>query len=544
MDSSHQNVPRWMTFIVIILIYSPLNTTSSFQLGRRSCPWGSNTPRGGSVSTLERNNGTLYAVENNTIVLNSMDTPVTTSVTMKEESVSTDDKVLSESGLSSTTHLGHKPWKVLFLSADTGGGHRASAQSLMHQFEKYYPGTTFEMLDIWTPTNNWPMCTLEKSYKHLSANPLHWKILYHLSNSRPYEILADFYTMRRCFGKIKKMIDDVDADIVVSVHPTMNYLPEKVVREISKEKGKKIPFFTVVTDFGSGHCTWFQPNVNKMYIASERIKKLAKRRGWLKDHQVVMTGLPIREDFAVQAERMGDRTSDRGKAYRAEMKRHLRLNPDKKMVLVMGGGEGVGSLAKITRKIYLELRANGVDATICVVCGRNEKLKADLETMDWDAVVQYDKAKKEGREKKKRFPFLRSKKVAELSSALHQKEGQIDVVGLGFVSNMAEFMVAADVLVSKAGPGTIAEAASIGLPVMLTSFLPGQEAGNVDIVLDGGFGAFHQKPRKCAEILSSWLKDDNILDTMARKSALVGHPHAAADIIKDIGKTTVQYLKE
>ena len=46
--------------------------------------------------------------------------------------------------------------------------------------------------------------------------------------------------------------------------------------------------------------------------------------------------------------------------------------------------------------------------------------------------------------------------------------------------------VAADVLVSKAGPGTIAEAAAVGLPVMVTSHLPGQEAGNVDIVLNGG----------------------------------------------------------
>ena len=44
-------------------------------------------------------------------------------------------------------------------------------------------------------------------------------------------------------------------------------------------------------------------------------------------------------------------------------------------------------------------------------------------------------------------------------------------------------VVAADVLVTKAGPGTIAEAAAVGLPVMVTSFLPGQEAGNVGDVI-------------------------------------------------------------
>jgi 1,2-diacylglycerol 3-beta-galactosyltransferase len=55
-----------------------------------------------------------------------------------------------------------------------------------------------------------------------------------------------------------------------------------------------------------------------------------------------------------------------------------------------------------------------------------------------------------------------TKKVAS-----HQ-QGKVTVVDLGFVNDMAEYMVAADVLVSKAGPGTIAEAAAVGLPVMLS----------------------------------------------------------------------------
>ena len=49
-----------------------------------------------------------------------------------------------------------------------------------------------------------------------------------------------------------------------------------------------------------------------------------------------------------------------------------------------------------------------------------------------------------------------------------EKKGSVAVVGLGFVTNMDEYMVASDVLVSKAGPGTIAEAAAVGLPIMLT----------------------------------------------------------------------------
>ena len=55
--------------------------------------------------------------------------------------------------------------------------------------------------------------------------------------------------------------------------------------------------------------------------------------------------------------------------------------------------------------------------------------------------------------------------------------GKVSVVGLGFATRMAEYMVTVDVLVSKAGPGTISEAAALSLPVVLTSFLPARARG-------------------------------------------------------------------
>merc|ERR1711862_425822 len=83
--------------------------------------------------------------------------------------------------------------------------------------------------------------------------------------------------------------------------------------------------------------------------------------------------------------------------------------------------------------------------------------------------------------------------------------GRVNVIPLGFVNQMAKYMVASDVLVTKAGPGTIAEAASVGLPVMLTSFLPGQEEGNVDFVINKQFGCYcpYSDPNTIAKQLSS-----------------------------------------
>jgi len=357
---------------------------------------------------------------------------------------------------------------------------------------------------------------------------------------------------------IREKMETYDADVIVSVHPTMNYVPLASIRKIAKSTGKDVPFFTVVTDFGSGHCTWFNKDVDKMYLASEPIKQIAQDRGAVPDEKIVMSGLPIRYDFAAQADVMGDRTTEEGRAHQAEIREMLNIDTNKRMILVMGGGEGVGGLSDIVNELYAKLRTQGVDATICVVCGRNEELKVDLDTRCWDTIVSqslqsyeslksrvYTKILTPHAHRSRRIQTALDLKAAEAAKGndIADTPGNIDVVPLGFVTNMAEYMVAADVLVSKAGPGTIAEAAAVGLPIMVTSHLPGQEAGNVDIVLNGGFGDFCEDPETIGLEIACWLQDSQLLDDMSHKAMEVGSPHAAEEIAMDIGRTTHKWME-
>ena len=163
-----------------------------------------------------------------------------------------------------------RPLKVLFLSADTGGGHRASAESLAKSFQNHYPGTTYDLLDVWTDHGVWPYYNLVPSYKHLSAHPRQWGLFYHLSNNYLYEVAYDQHSWLTCERRIRRRIREYNPDVVVSVHPTMNNVPLIATRKIGKKDGRHIPFFTVVTDFGSAHTTWFQKNVEKIFVASDR----------------------------------------------------------------------------------------------------------------------------------------------------------------------------------------------------------------------------------------------------------------------------------
>jgi len=121
--------------------------------------------------------------------------------------------------------------------------------------------------------------------------------------------------------------------------------------------------------------------------------------------------------------------------------------------------------------------------------------------------------------------------------------GKVRVVSLGFVSKMAEYMVASDVLVSKAGPGTISEAASLSLPVMLTSFLPGQEEGNIDFVIKGGFGSYRndRDPMGIAEEVVLWLEDEEKMKALRKAAKQQGTPYAARDIAKVIGDSALKW---
>lgn len=511
--------------------------------------------------------------------------------------------------LASSLGSNSKALKVLFLSSDTGGGHRASAESLAKQFQLLFPGTTYELLDVVERDGVPPYNSLVSYYKHLSSHPSQWKLVYSVSNSRAFELLADAHLKLMCERAVRRSIQSYDPDVVVSVHPLMTNVPVLSCSKISQKTGKHLPIFTVVTDLGSAHCLWFANGVEKMFVGSENVKELAKSRGKVPEEKLVMAGLPIRHDFAIQAENLGDRYSEDGKAYQVIVRSDLGLKyVDRKTILLMGGGEGVGSLSNITEALYAELVSKGIDAVILVVCGRNEKLQESLNTKNWNEVLQrWTKLKNRsttvygdscvtsaaacdgvvsGQIRRMlavkslrnaiQFPSMSSKstdtveaeeeeKKAEMAEASQkvensicdsvsydnsialveslEKPGRVEVVGLGFVTRMAEYMVAADILVSKAGPGTISEAAAVSLPIMLTSFLPGQEEGNVDYVTDGGFGAFipDKDPVGIAEEICVWLNDPDKMAKLSVAAGKKGAPHAARDIAKEIGESSLKW---
>jgi 1,2-diacylglycerol 3-beta-galactosyltransferase len=91
-------------------------------------------------------------------------------------------------------------------------------------------------------------------------------------------------------------------------------------------------------------------------------------------------------------------------------------------------------------------------------------------------------------------------------------------------------MQAATLLVTKAGPGTIAEALNAGLPMVLYSRVPGQEDGNVAYVVTEGVGIWAPGPGRTAAAVGEWLERPEELQKAVEVARSVARPGAADEV--------------
>ena len=267
--------------------------------------------------------------------------------------------------------------KILMLISDTGGGHRASAQAMESMLEQVAPGATdVKIVDVFTHYCPWPYNKFVPGYAVMAKNPWMWKYSWHASNSiKPWRDFSTWSTYVRCKSGFRRLFEEEKPDLVVSLHPLTNEMAINVLDTMAGGKGKRTtPFATIVTDLGAAHRWWFTKHCDACFIPSTAIRKVAKRCG-LGVEQIRQYGLPVRPSFW-QAPRSRD-----------ELVNELGLDADRKTVLIVGGGDGIGSLGKQVEAMAHELGTslpNG--AQIVAVCGKNDVLKAELEATTFENV--------------------------------------------------------------------------------------------------------------------------------------------------------------
>ena len=366
---------------------------------------------------------------------------------------------------------------VLLLMADTGGGHRAAAGAVAEELRRCRPGGFVPVLfdPLSGPSSAWALQRSMRLYgPAIRWAPWAWSAAYRASDSRAAFSFLRQTILRLADRPVEEQVSALAPAAIVSFHP----LTTSAAVAAARRSPDRPPVVTVITDLATTHISWWQGGADQIVVPyADTMPRLSRR-----DHarvRYVDLGLPVARQFRGGAPTPAERTS---------LRRSLGLPPRRFVLVVTGGAEGAGGIHRTVSALVSQFR----DVQVVAVCGRNERLRRSL---------------------------------AGLARRLG---GRLTV--LGFVSNMADWIRSADVLVTKAGPGAIAEAACSGAPMLLTGHVPGQEAGNAEFVVGSGAGRHACRTEDLVREVARLRTDPGALEAMRAASARLARPGAAGAI--------------
>lgn len=376
---------------------------------------------------------------------------------------------------------------MLILMAHTGGGHLRAAEAVAEALRRRYgAAATVEMVDALGDYAPWPFNHLAAFYPWwIDHAPRTWDWGYRLTDDPKRAALLLRCLWSPVWPRARRLLRAHPCDVIVSMHPLTNHYLAWALRRL----GRATPLLTLVTDPVSVHPFWLAPGVDRCLVAGEEARRKAIACG-LDAAQVRVTGLPVDPCFA-------DGLLDKSQARRA-----LGWSAERLAVLLVGGVEGMGRVYEMARAI--DAACPGVE--LAVVAGRNRRLHQRLLGVDW-------------------------RRPAHVYGFVHHTR------------EMPHLMSAADLLITKAGPGTLHEAFLAGLPLLLSDAVPGQEEGNVRLVVEGGAGVWAPAPEDAAALVRRWMdREDGALARMAACSRALARPDAAHAVAQEVWRLVLTNL--
>lgn len=256
-------------------------------------------------------------------------------------------------------------------------------------------------------------------------------------------------------------------DAVVCTHA----FPCGAMAEYKRRYSGAPPVVAIVTDFAV-HGFWIHRNIDRYVVSTEAMRQVLLSRR-VRARAIFTSGIPVRPQFARRTES------------KAALRERLHLPQDRAVALLMGGGLGIAPLERMLR----ELDAVREPLAAVVIAGRNARVERRL--MQTAETVGYP------------------------------------VRALRFVDNVYDYMHAADVLVTKPGGLSSAEALVAGVPLILSKPLPGQEERNARVLIDAGAAVAAEKSGELPGAVETVLRSAPLRESMREAARTLARPDAA-----------------
>lgn len=368
--------------------------------------------------------------------------------------------------------------KIVILSVSAGFGHMRAATAMKSALRSSDPGIEVTILDTFKYTSPlWEKVVNNFYMEIIKVSPSLYGYIYSRSEKgQPLSGYAkkEFNLLLSKFAaaKLSEFINDYEPDAVICTHP----FPLGVLSTVCKKRGSKYLTVGTITDY-TVHPCWVFPETDLYLVGHEKLIDDLVGYG-IPVKKIYATGIPIDPAFL---------SSDNGGLF-AE----LNMDPNLPTILVMGGGLGLGPLTEAV----LELGSLEKQCQLLVVAGNNALLKEKIDLM---------------------------------ASSFQNR-----VCALGYVNNVHQLMSISDIMVSKAGGLSCAEALASGLPLFIVNPLPGQEERNSHFLISSGAAIAVNKVKGLADNILSCLCNPSRLKEMSDAASRMGRPGAAgmaADLI-------------
>lgn len=314
--------------------------------------------------------------------------------------------------------------KALILSCNTGGGHNSAGMAMKERIEAEGGEACF--FDYLTLAGGKVSKAVGDGYvKLVKRTPLIFGLVYKLGAliSKITKRSPVYYVNGMMAKYLKKFLEQNDFDVIIMPH----LYPAETITYM-RRRGMELPLtvaigtdYTCIPFWEETECDYY------MIPHEELLDEFAK--GKIEKQQLFPSGIPVSLAY--------NRKMEKAKA-REEMSRLLtkEFGTDERISLVIGGSMGAGKLKNLARLLFfLQKRRD----RLLVICGSNERMRRNLEH-------------------------------------IFRKQEMVTIVGR--TEHMPVFMKAADVVYTKPGGLTSTEAAVTGIPLVMTSPIPGCETVN------------------------------------------------------------------
>ena len=366
------------------------------------------------------------------------------------------------------------PGPTLILAISNGAGHLRAAEAIAEAVRA--DGGSALVVDVADYMNGIARFTHVTAYLWLVRNaPRVWDRIDRYQKKQTRTSPAWYY--RRGCLRLFQLVRELRPIAMVATEVGCC----EIAALIKKDLQLQVPLVAVNPSYDADHA-WIQPEVDLYSVATEQVRAELIDSGAPRE-KIAVWGVPMSADFA---------TLERECA-RADVCRWLGFNPYERLILVSGGGEGIGPIEEVTRRLmHLESTPQ-----LIVVTGNNKGLQRSIEDLLDNKVT----------------PGIRV---------------------LSWTNRIAELMRASDVMISKLG-NTFDEAIVAELPIVALEPPPGSERVQYRLLDEWGVGCAVGTVDQVADTIARLLQNPDELEAMrrrARSRRLIGAGDRIADWIK------------